>query len=1485
MNYLVKSTLGVALFMLLAGLWLVGYQYPTLAGDNPPHSVSPSNRAEGTFPAPQIVPDVQIALEPVFFDFTSRPTGLTHAGDGSNRIYVLEQEGRIRYIENYQNTPKTTFLDIRDRVECCAEHTGLFSLVFPPDFATKRHFYVLYTDIGSRGGGDDGPDHIVISRFHLLPGQDIADENSEEKVLEIDLIPHGFEHKGGQLAFSPLDDYLYITVGDSGKHALAQDLSRFQGKILRIDVETGNPLTYTIPPGNPYTSTVGALPEIWASGVRQPWRGSFDRDTGDFYFGDVGGSDWEEISYQAGGTAGGLNFGWRCREGAHATSFTESPCDQPEFQEPVTYPVVDPIADYDNVSGAAVIGGYVYRGSLYPALQGHYFYADQIMGRIWSLYKTGPDSWSTPELQLDTEYSIPAFGEDEQGELYLLRRGSTKTIYRIVDLNQTGTNLGSSSKTGSTPIANPGEVVTYTIFLNNTGGLSSTTAYLTDTIPTGLAYVSGTLTATNGVVDDSQLPALYWHSTLDTIRQFTITYQVMVTASQGVLLNEAIVTGADVNPPTLVYNISVPRPGSGSTTLDDFFLPGTQPNQLVHTIPDPSGCAGCHTEPIYDKWRGSMMSQAGRDPLMWSALFIANQDAPGAGDYCLRCHTPKGWYEGRSHPEDGSNLSAVDISAGVACEVCHRAVNKTPSPDDEAVAIDAGIRAALTTTLPISYQGSGMLILDPQDRRRGPFSLNPAPPHQPISTTLRTDFLSQGRDYVTESSLCGSCHNVDNPVLSWNESPPGGGPAQYWPNNNDEPAPALNPGDIFPIERTFQEWLNSDYVSGVYAPQFAGAMSDGIVGACQDCHMRRDIGLAAVFEQPVFRDCQTTGCLPVHEFVGGNTWVPQILQDPRWRLQSPNVDELNDTILSARSMLQQAATLSVTVETSGTVKVARVRVINETGHKLPTGYPEGRRMWLNLRAFDAANGLLYESGVYTAATAVLDTHNPSTKVYETKLGITPELAALLNRPDISAGESFHFVLNNTILKDNRIPPRGYTISAFDQPGLRPVGATYADGQYWDDTQYVLPLNTQRVEARLYYQTSSKEYIDFLRTNGGADGATLGTLWDDLKSPPELMAQAAFPPAVEAVSFTYLPLSPLENEPVTFSAQVWPANAAPPLTYSWHFGDGSAITATTSPTIAHPFATGGSYTVWLTATNINGSASVSRSLEVGAPVVSTAFNYQPAVPQPDGLILFSAVVSPAHATPPLTYSWLFGDGSAMTHTATSTISHSYAAAGPYTAVLTTANAYGQASFSQTLSVVAAVGETGFSHQPLAPLENDLVTFRAIVTPAEATLPLTYSWLFGDGSPLLTTAVSTVSHSYSSFGVYPVRLTAANAYGQASYSSTVLIAAPGQAVEATSFAFQPLEPLVSQAVTFTALVSPNYATPPLSYSWQFEAGATAVTTSSATVAHTYPATGTYSVMLTTSNPFGQAVYSRTVTILADAAFNPDRVIYLPVVIKGH
>jgi hypothetical protein len=535
-----------------------------------------------------------------------------------------------------------------------------------------------------------------------------------------------------------------------------------------------------------------------------------------------------------------------------------------------------------------------------------------------------------------------------------------------------------------------------------------------------------------------------------------------------------------------------------TTTPQDFFIPGTQPGNLNQAIQTAIDCDTCHSEPIYDRWRGSLMSQSGRDPLFWTAMHVANNDAPNAGEYCLRCHTPKGWYDGRSSPPDGSGLHSQDISSGVACAVCHRMVDPVPSTTDEVVQLDAAIRDGLSDPIPGGFVGSGALILDPNDNRRGPFSFNKSLIYH---AAYQSDFLGQSGDSVTQARLCGSCHNVYNPVLSWDA-----GRGQYWPNEMDAPAPEFSSEALFPIETTFDEWLNSDYAKGgVYAPAFAGSKSDGIVSTCQDCHMPRTVGFAAdAAFNPIFRDCETTGCLPEHTLVGGNTWLPELLQNPLWRLNAQSESAfLDESRLQAAAMLRKAATLTITLTSQENSKTATVRVTNNTGHKLPTGYPEGRQMWLNVRAYDASGKLVYESGAYDEDTGQL-TRDGDVKVYEAKQGVTPELAAVLGLPP---GESFHFVLNNTVIKDNRIPPRGYTQAAFDQPGLVPVGATYEDGQYWDETVYDLPLETARVNATLYYQTASREYIEFLETNGGVDGLTLGQLWSQSKSPPQVMALA------------------------------------------------------------------------------------------------------------------------------------------------------------------------------------------------------------------------------------------------------------------------------------------------------------------------------------------------------------------------------------------
>jgi glucose/arabinose dehydrogenase len=362
-------------------------------------------------------PAVDIHVNRVVASGLGRPVQVTHAGDGSGRLFVVEQPGRIRIVKGGALLP-VPFLDLTPLVALSSEQ-GLLGLAFHPQYPANGYFYVNYTRAG------DGA--TVIARYSVSASNpDAADPAS---ALEILIVPQpATNHNGGQIAFGPHDGYLYVGMGDGGGSGdpldNAQNINTLLGALLRLDVDGGLP--YAIPADNPFAAAPGA-DEIWAFGLRNPWRFSFDRATGDLYLGDVGQNLWEEIDYQASGTPGGVNFGWNCREGTHDYDFTGD-C--------LTATLTDPIAEYDHTEGQAVTGGFVYRGIAYPALRGRYFYGDYAQGKIWSLVKTGsnPDTWSTPELELDTTLQISAFGEDEAGELYVVDLAGG-TVRRIVDAN------------------------------------------------------------------------------------------------------------------------------------------------------------------------------------------------------------------------------------------------------------------------------------------------------------------------------------------------------------------------------------------------------------------------------------------------------------------------------------------------------------------------------------------------------------------------------------------------------------------------------------------------------------------------------------------------------------------------------------------------------------------------------------------------------------------------------------------------------------------------------------------------------------------------------------------------------------------------------------------------------------------------------------------------------------------------------------------
>jgi hypothetical protein len=530
-----------------------------------------------------------------------------------------------------------------------------------------------------------------------------------------------------------------------------------------------------------------------------------------------------------------------------------------------------------------------------------------------------------------------------------------------------------------------------------------------------------------------------------------------------------------------------------ATTSDDFRAPGTQPLTVAHEFATPDTCRPCHSnygeaavEP-FRNWQASMMAQSGRDPLTWAAIAVANQDAPSSGETCLRCHLPKGWLEGRSAAADGTLMTADDRQ-GVQCTICHRLVDPENGPG--APAEDAAILAALDA--PVPMPGNAMMVVDPLDRRRGPFDVVAdlgTDPHLPAASTLVSP-------YHQSAALCGTCHNVRNTLFTRN--------AETGVYELGALGAAGDPALGFPEQATYDEWAASEYAAtGVHAPQFGGRLD--VVSTCQDCHMPRVRGRDA--RNAVVRDN-----LPLHELVGANTFVPRVLPHHPVFGEEVDAEILAFGAERAVDMLRRAATLELALA-DGTLTV---RVQNESGHKLPTGYPDGRRMWLAVRAFDAKRRVVFESGRYLFADAELagygappgdPDHDPNLHVWEALHGVDDEIAAAVGLPE---GKSFHLVLNNVVEKDNRIPPRGFAAAAFDAFGGAPVGASYADGQFWDIVSYPVGANAAAAEVTLWYQTTSRDYVEFLRDENVTNvaGFTLFDLWDEHgRGEPVAMARA------------------------------------------------------------------------------------------------------------------------------------------------------------------------------------------------------------------------------------------------------------------------------------------------------------------------------------------------------------------------------------------
>jgi len=485
---------------------------------------------------------------------------------------------------------------------------------------------------------------------------------------------------------------------------------------------------------------------------------------------------------------------------------------------------------------------------------------------------------------------------------------------------------------------------------------------------------------------------------------------------------------------------------------------GSQP-PLNYPIFAPFECAQCHSgydaghniEPS-NTWAGSMMAQASRDPFFWAALDVANHDVPNVGDFCLRCHLPTPWLDGRTSPPTSNNdgcglIGYIDQTDadfdGVSCHLCHRMMeNPAPPPGENKV-----------------YYENGNYWIDDVDggtaepKRHGPYNYpedGVAPPHGWAYSP-----------YHRGSGLCGNCHNVTNPAVTLVKN-------------------GVDTGIPMPVERTYREWQESSY---------SDSLSAGY-RTCQDCHMPT-VTIDSVYACNIKRNIRTNN-MRVHQFAGGNTWVPDVLRQEYPALSME--DNFNATRDWALDMLQnKSAQVEVNapahVETGRALEVS-VKVANLTGHKLPTGYPEGRRMWLNVQVRDGNGALVWESGAYDPGTGVL-THDSQAKVYEVKQGIhNLNGSGGCDAVDNSGSAIFHFVRNNCFALDNRIPPLGF--AGKDDVEIQPVNYAYpetAPGSgvlvNYDVTRYAftVPAHTVsplQVSATLRYQTASKEYVDFLR---------------------------------------------------------------------------------------------------------------------------------------------------------------------------------------------------------------------------------------------------------------------------------------------------------------------------------------------------------------------------------------------------------------------
>ncbi len=411
-----KLILGLSVLLLLAACSTVPeptqQPAPLIATVAPAPTDTASSAPSMDEAAPEAPVTVTAFPDPMQYMWTlavngfEQPLDVQNAGDGSNRLFVVERGGKIRVVENNFLLDEP-FLDISKKVKTAGSEQGLLGLAFHPRYMENGLFFINYTDVNG---------NTVIARYQVSENANQADRTSEAVLFHIEQ-PYG-NHNGGGIAFGP-DGFLYIGLGDGGSaddpKGNGQNLNTYLGSLLRIDVDGGE--TYVIPADNPFLNGEG-LPEIWAYGLRNPWRFSFDSLTGDLYIADVGQNEWEEIDFLPADSAGGANFGWNFMEGTHI--FVLEP--------PASLGVVAPVAEYSHGEGCSVTGGNVYRGAELPEWQGIYFYGDFCTGQIWGLLEVD-GAWQSQSLFF-TGAMLASFGEGEDGALYYADY-NTEAIYRL----------------------------------------------------------------------------------------------------------------------------------------------------------------------------------------------------------------------------------------------------------------------------------------------------------------------------------------------------------------------------------------------------------------------------------------------------------------------------------------------------------------------------------------------------------------------------------------------------------------------------------------------------------------------------------------------------------------------------------------------------------------------------------------------------------------------------------------------------------------------------------------------------------------------------------------------------------------------------------------------------------------------------------------------------------------------------------------------